>query len=65
MLGCVTFVFAIAIFFLLPDTPMRTWFLNDQEKVALLEHVKINQTGIEGKHFVLSQLIEALLDVQI
>jgi hypothetical protein len=44
---------------------MGAWFLNDQEKVALLEHVKINQTGIEGKHFVLAQLIEALLDVQI
>lgn len=44
---------------------MQAWFLDNDEKVALLEHVKINQTGIEGKHFIFTQFIEALLDAQI
>jgi predicted MFS family arabinose efflux permease len=53
------------VFFGLPDTPMQARYLSDQEKVALLEHIKVNQTGVEGKHFIPAQLIEALLDVQL
>ncbi|KAL9090731.1 MAG: hypothetical protein Q9165_005219 [Trypethelium subeluteriae] len=64
-LGLCTFVFALVLFLLLPDTPMQARFLTDQEKVAIIKHVKVNQTGIEGKHFIPQQLIEAIFDVQI
>lgn len=63
--GCMTVVLAIAIFFLLPDSPMEAWFLSNTEKVNLLHHVKINQTGIEHRHFMPSQLKEAAQDWQI
>ena len=65
VLGLCTLVFSVALFLFLPDTPMQARFLNNQEKVALIEHVKINQTGIEGKKFIPQQLLEAVLDVQI
>ncbi|KAL9071893.1 MAG: hypothetical protein Q9157_005299 [Trypethelium eluteriae] len=64
-LGLCTFVFALVLLLLLPDTPMQARFLMNQERVALIEHVKVNQTGIEGKIFIPQQLIEAVLDVQI
>ena len=31
---------------------MQAWFLSNEEKVALLEHIKSNQTGVEGKRFI-------------
>ncbi|KAI9708034.1 MAG: hypothetical protein M1820_004238 [Bogoriella megaspora] len=64
-LGIATFVFAVVTFLFLPDTPMQARFLSNEEKVALLEHVKQNQTGVEGKKFIPGQLLEAVLDIQI
>ncbi|KAL1296906.1 hypothetical protein AAFC00_004518 [Neodothiora populina] len=64
VLGCVTLVVSTGIFFLVPDTPMQAWFLKDEEKVALLEHVKVNQTGIENRHFVPSQIVEGFCDLK-
>lgn len=49
----------------LPDTPMQARFLSNEEKVALLEHIKSNQTGVEGRRFIPKQLMEALSDFQI
>lgn len=64
VLGLVTIAFATSVFFFVPDTPMQASFLTNEEKVALLEHVKINQTGIENRHFHPKQLVEGLLDIQ-
>lgn len=64
VLGCVTLCVSTSIWFLVPDTPMQAWFLSDEEKVALLEHVKVNQTGIENRHFIPSQIKEAVFDPQ-
>ena len=60
--GCFTVLFGISILFGLPDTPMAAWFLNDEQKVNLLEHVKVNQAGIENKHFQPDQVVESLVD---
>lgn len=62
VLGLVTVSLAVFVFVYVPDTPMQARFLNEDDKVALLEHVKINQTGIENKHFHPSQLVEGLQD---
>ncbi|GAB7351953.1 hypothetical protein MBLNU459_g2484t1 [Dothideomycetes sp. NU459] len=64
VLGLVTVALAAFVFFFVPDTPMQARFLNNEEKVALLEHIKVNQTGIENKHFHPKQLVEGLLDPQ-
>lgn len=62
-LGLISVLFGVFILFYIPNTPMTAKFLTDDEKVVLLEHVKVNQTGIENKHFHPSQLIEGVLDI--
>ncbi|KAL3421352.1 major facilitator superfamily transporter [Phlyctema vagabunda] len=62
--GVVTSLIGIATFFILPDSPMTAKFLTPAEKAALLKHVSINQTGVQNKHFKLSQIWEILLDAQ-
>lgn len=65
VLGIVTSLVGIATYFILPDTPMTAKFLTEAEKVALLKHVSVNQTGIENHHFKLSHIVEVLMDIQI
>ncbi|KAK5651711.1 hypothetical protein OQA88_11780 [Cercophora sp. LCS_1] len=65
VLGLVTVVIGIVTFFSLPDTPMQARWLTDREKVALLKHVSVNQTGIENRKFRGSEIKEALLDPQV
>ncbi|KAL9942783.1 hypothetical protein D7B24_004172 [Verticillium nonalfalfae] len=64
-LGAVTVVIGVATFLLLPDTPMKARWMTDGEKVALLKHVSVNQTGITDKTFRPKQILEALADPQI
>ncbi|KAI9670080.1 MAG: hypothetical protein M1829_004807 [Trizodia sp. TS-e1964] len=65
VLGCVTVVIGFLTAWILPDTPMKARFLSEAEKVAVLKHVSVNQTGIQNKNFKLSQVWEVLLDVQL
>jgi MFS family permease len=63
-IGLSTVLFGVALLLGVPDNPMNACFLNDEEKVNLLEYVKGNQAGIENKHFQPKQLVECFLDVQ-
>lgn len=65
VLGCVTVVIGLSTFFFLPDTPMKASWLSSNEKVALLKHVSVNQTGIQSRKFRPKEIVEALLDPQI
>jgi len=65
VLGLVTVVIGIVTMIVLPDTPMKARWLSEAEKVALLNHVSVNQTGIANKHFKMSHIWQVLLDVQI
>ena len=49
---------------ILPGTPMTARFLSEAERVALIKHVSVNQTGIENK-FRIAHVREILLDLQI
>lgn len=64
-LGLITSFVGVVGFFILPKSPMTAKFLTDSEKVALLNHIAVNQTGIENRHFKWSQLKEIVLDIQI
>ncbi|KAK5661044.1 hypothetical protein OQA88_12423 [Cercophora sp. LCS_1] len=64
-LGIVTVVIGICTVVFLPDTPMKSSWLSDVEKVALLKHVSVNQTGIENRKFRAEEIFEALLDPQL
>lgn len=63
-LGCVTVIIGLCTVLLLPDTPMGAKWLSDGEKVALLKHVSVNQTGIESRKFRPKEIVEALCDPQ-
>lgn len=65
VLGLVTIVIGVVTFFILPDTPMQARFLSEREKLMLLKHVSINQTGIRNKNYKLSQALEVLGDAQL
>lgn len=39
---------------------MSAWFLTKEERIKAIEHVRINQTGVENKHFKLYQVKELL-----
>ena len=62
LIGGFTVLFGISVALAVPDTPMQAWFLKDEEKVNLLEHVKVNQAGIDNRHFQPKQVMEAALD---
>ncbi|CAM6119286.1 unnamed protein product [Calypogeia fissa] len=64
VLGIVTVLVGFLAGWTLPDTPMAAKWLDNVEKVALLNHVGENRTGIKNHHFKISQLVELLLDVQ-
>lgn len=64
-LGCITVLIGLCTFLLLPDTPMKAKWLTPGEKVALLKHVSVNQTGIENRKFRPKEIVEALCDPQL
>lgn len=64
VLGVATVLIGLGTAYVLPDSPMSAKFLTEREKVALLVHVSENRTGIENRHFKLSQLVELFFDVQ-
>ncbi|KAL8282526.1 hypothetical protein RB597_009981 [Gaeumannomyces tritici] len=64
-LGCITVAIGLFTFFFLPDTPMQATWLSDGEKVALLKHVSVNQTGIQSRQFRPKEILEALMDPQL
>ena len=43
--------------FFLPDSPANAKFLTPEEKRLAVLRIKVNQTGVENKHFKISQLV--------
>ncbi|KAJ7061092.1 major facilitator superfamily domain-containing protein [Mycena amicta] len=60
--GTLTFITSLLFWFLFPDSPTSAWFLTPQERAVAVLRIKVNQTGVENKHFKKEQMIEALLD---
>ncbi|KAJ7907544.1 major facilitator superfamily domain-containing protein [Mycena leptocephala] len=60
--GLMTFVIAVAFWFLFPDSPTTAWFLTPDERAKAVLRLKVNQTGVENKSFKKEQMIEALKD---
>ncbi|GAM83515.1 hypothetical protein ANO11243_015030 [Dothideomycetidae sp. 11243] len=58
LVGCFTLLFVA-------ENPLTANYLTNGEKSALLQHISVNRTGVENRHFVLSQVLELLLDIQI
>ncbi|KAJ5712962.1 uncharacterized protein N7483_010143, partial [Penicillium malachiteum] len=65
VMGLVTMLVGILIFFFIPDTPSKASWLSDSEKVALLQHVGENQTGVWSSKVHMEQIWEAIMDIQL
>ncbi|KAK6464345.1 putative allantoate permease [Scheffersomyces coipomensis] len=59
-MGIITSLFGIFVAFYLPDTVTTAWFLNDEEKLLVLESIRSNQTGTKTSKFKKEQLYELL-----
>ncbi|KAJ3484592.1 hypothetical protein NLI96_g5532 [Meripilus lineatus] len=60
--GVITLIVAVLFWFLFPDSPTNAWFLTPEERVLAVERIKVNQAGVENKHFKREQFNEALRD---
>ncbi|KAF8077689.1 major facilitator superfamily domain-containing protein [Lyophyllum atratum] len=60
--GLVTLVVSVLFWFFFPDSPVSARFLTAEERVAAVQRIKVNQQGVENKHWKREQFIEALRD---
>ncbi|KAJ7047120.1 major facilitator superfamily domain-containing protein [Mycena alexandri] len=63
--GAITLVTSVLFWFFFPDSPTTARFLTVEERILAVERVKVNQAGIENKHWKRSQFISALKDPKI
>ncbi|KAL2444305.1 MFS-type transporter cnsL [Exophiala dermatitidis] len=62
VLGGYSFLWAVVIWFFLPDTPVTCRWLSAREKYICLRRVKDNKTGIEDRKIKWYQIKECLTD---
>ncbi|PFH54129.1 hypothetical protein AMATHDRAFT_38116 [Amanita thiersii Skay4041] len=60
--GLITLVTSVIFWFFFPDSPASARFLTPEERVLAVQRIKVNQAGIENKHWKKEQFIEALID---
>ncbi|KAJ5489542.1 hypothetical protein N7539_004432 [Penicillium diatomitis] len=65
VLGLVTMVVGALTYFFIPDTPIKAKWLSEEEKIALLQHVGENQTGVWSTTLNFGQIKDAVFDVQL
>ncbi|KAK9413001.1 putative Major facilitator superfamily (MFS) profile domain-containing protein [Seiridium unicorne] len=65
MTGSINILYSIALFFMLPDSPMNARFLSKEQKFHAVQRLADNRTGIYNKVWKWNQVWEALTDVKI
>ena len=66
ILGIVTFLWGVLLFFFLPSSPKDARFLSAEQKIRAIARISENQTGLnEDHHWKWAQAIEALTDPKI
>lgn len=61
IMGIVTVLWSVLMLFLMPDSPILAKFLTEDEKAAVIENIRDNQTGTASREFKMSHLKELLL----
>ncbi|KAL4743362.1 major facilitator superfamily domain-containing protein [Aspergillus similis] len=63
--GCVTAAYGILLVFVLPDSPLKAWFLKSHERKIAVHRTVENRTGVmDGGVFRADQMVDALTDPQ-
>lgn len=65
VIGALCSTWGLIVFFFLPDSPVTSKYLNEEERMLLLTILKSNQTGIENKTLKWDQIKECLLDLKV
>ncbi|KII89198.1 hypothetical protein PLICRDRAFT_599098 [Plicaturopsis crispa FD-325 SS-3] len=60
--GIITLFTSVLFWFFFPDSPATAYFLTPEERVAAVLRIKVNQTGVENKHWKREQFIETFTD---
>lgn len=60
-MGCLTVIVGVATMVFVPDNPLTCKFLSDTEIQEAIEHIKVNQAGVENKTIKWHQVKELLL----
>ncbi|KAJ3808560.1 major facilitator superfamily domain-containing protein [Lentinula lateritia] len=63
--GLITLVTSVCFWFWFPDSPTTAWFLTVEERALAVRRIRVNQTGVENKHWKREQFIETLRDPKI
>jgi len=64
VIGAITAIWSVVLFFALPNNQLDAWFLKGDEKRIAIEMIRDNNTGIHNKTFKKEQFIESLTDVK-
>lgn len=62
IIGSVSSLWGVALWFLLPDSPLTAYFLTTEQKVIAVERMRWEQIGIENKTIKMEQIKEAFKD---
>lgn len=63
--GILTVIWAVFVFFWLPDSIMRAKCWSEEDKQLMIERVRANQTGLQNRKFRADQVKDAFLDPQL
>ncbi|SCW02225.1 LAFE_0F01728g1_1 [Lachancea fermentati] len=64
ILGVITIALGIVFLIHVPDAPSSAWFLNDQDKLLVVERIRSNKQGFGSRHFKIYQLKEVFRDIR-
>ncbi|KAJ5397544.1 hypothetical protein N7509_005657 [Penicillium cosmopolitanum] len=65
LLGSVTCLWSVFVFWWMPDSPMRATCYSETDRILIIERVRANQTGIQNRKFKKEHVQEAIRDPQI
>jgi len=63
--GVLTLIVSVLFWFFFPDSPTTAYFLTPAERADAVKRIKVNQAGVENKHWKRDQFIEALKDPKV
>lgn len=62
--GILTVIWAVFVFWWMPDSPMRAKCFSENDKRLMVERVRQNQTGLQNRNFRMEQVRDAFTDPQ-
>jgi len=64
ILGALAITNGILVVAYLPDSPITARFLSEEERIAALERVRLDQAGTHNKHIKRYQIVETFKDIR-